>query len=318
MHPALHDRTILFRVGPVIVASYAIPVGLSFFAGFSIAMWYAESAGLPAASIAPLFLLGILPAALLGARLVSVLSDLPRLVRDPVRALVHPGFFVHGGLLGGGAAIVCWCLVTGDSLLVLLDAAGLSLPVAEAICRLGCFVYGCCWGRPTSCRLGVAYRSHHAKVVRCHPHLRNVPLHPTPLYTAAAMSLVFALLYPYSRVAAWHGSIIAAYLVLHGAVRVAIERWRDDDRGRIGARITQTQLYAVVGVAIGLGLLVWAWAAAQPVRLDTRVRYLAVAFDPDVWPYLLGCSALSALVFGLHNGELGRWLWHRAPTERRS
>ena len=78
-------------------------------------------------------------------------------------------------------------------LLTLLDASCFCLPLGEAVARVGCHVYGCCWGRPTGTARGLCYHSPDAKVVRCKPHLRGVPLHPAQLYGALSSAVLFAV-----------------------------------------------------------------------------------------------------------------------------
>src|SRR5690606_12240509 len=168
-----HNRTILFRIGNWIFTTYAFLAGTAFAVGFGGALWYCAMAGLDVVYMAKLYLFVVVPAVLVGLRAFSVLLEWRELFSRPLATPIKPGYMRHGGIARGTIALVAISHYTGIPLLVLMDAPALSLPLGEAIARLGCFVYGCCWGRRTTSRFGVRYTSEHAKVVRCAPHLHN-------------------------------------------------------------------------------------------------------------------------------------------------
>ena len=104
--------------------------------------------------------------------------------------------------------------------------------LGEAICRLGCYVYGCCWGRPTDSRFGVAYTSPHSKVIRFRPELQGVKIHPTQLYALTAHLIQFTIFYALLPFKVFDGMFAALYLITHPLIRFALERFRQDDRGQ--------------------------------------------------------------------------------------
>ena len=77
-------------------------------------------------------------------------------------------------------------------LLGVLDLCAAPVALGHAIGRLGCFVAGCCYGKPTSLPWGVTFTSPIAARISGTP--LDVSLHPTQLYEAAAEFLNFLLL----------------------------------------------------------------------------------------------------------------------------
>jgi phosphatidylglycerol:prolipoprotein diacylglycerol transferase len=111
--------------------------------------------------------------------------------------------------------------------------------------RLGCFLNGCCYGKPTDSRLGIVFPQH-----------PGVHVHPTQLYESAACFVIFAILYyivrPRRRA---FGDVFGAMLVLYGIARSVIEVWRDDDRGVLFGWLSTSMIISVPLITGGLLLL---------------------------------------------------------------
>jgi phosphatidylglycerol:prolipoprotein diacylglycerol transferase len=112
--------------------------------------------------------------------------------------------------------------------------------------RLGCFLNGCCYGKPTTSFVGVVF-----------PQRPGVAVHPTQLYESAGCFIVFLILYyivrPKRRA---FGDVFAAMLILYGIVRSICEIWRDDDRGVYLGFISTSQIISIPLIVGGL-LLLW-------------------------------------------------------------
>jgi prolipoprotein diacylglyceryl transferase len=300
-----HNRTILFRFGNWIFVTYGVLAGFAFFIGWSTALWFNTMEGMDTHHIAAFYLFVMLPAVLIGARALNVLLEWRQLFQKPLQTLVKPGFMLHGGVLGGAVAFLIYSLATGYSYLLLLDAAAFAMPLGEAVCRVGCYVYGCCWGRPTNNGFGVCYTSPHAKVVRFVPGLCGVKIHPAQIYAVVlylAQFVIFYMLLPYKL---FDGMFAAIYLVSHAIIRFCLERFRGDDRGKVG-RVTVTDMYSLL--YIPLGILAWiVGSAGTNTPLDLGVRWTHVAASPGIIPVgVVGVAAMFA--FGLHYKQVGSWL----------
>lgn len=75
--------------------------------------------------------------------------------RESLRKFITAGTCIQGFLLGSFATLTIASLRTGTSVGLLLDASTPGLFFAMAIGRPGCFLGGCCAGRPTGSRWGL-------------------------------------------------------------------------------------------------------------------------------------------------------------------
>ncbi len=300
-----HNRTVLFRVGDWIFTTYGVLVAMAFGTGISVMLWWEAMSGSNPQTMARYFVFIV---TLVGIRAFSVLLEWRELFRRPLQTLLKPGFMLHGGIAGGVAAAWVVSHLSGRSIGALLDGAAIALPLGEAVARLGCYVYGCCWGRPTGRNFGVRYRSPHAKVLRCKPHLEGVHIHPAQLYALIAYGVLFALMYVALPYIPYQGMLAGAYFIVHSVIRVSLERFREDDRGVAMGRFTHTNLYSLLMVLGGGVLLLMSWQAARPLHLNLSVRLVHVLTSPSLLPWILVCSAVFGLAYGLHRGSVGSWI----------
>ena len=303
-----HNHTVLARVGNWVIATYGILLGLAFGIGFATAAWYDGLTGQNPVAKLQFYLFFLVPSILMGARAASVLLDWRELFRRPMQTLVKPGYMLHGGIFGAIVALVGYAQVTGTSAFAVMDSGAFAMPIGEAIARLGCYVYGCCWGRPTSSAFGVRYTSRDAKVIRCKPHLHGVKIHPTQLYGFATYLTMFALFYvllPYKQ---FDGMIAAIYLVIHPITRMVMEYFREDDRGKFLGRFTHTHFYSFVMFALGAGIIIYGmnWGTNLPV--DMNYRLLHVLTDPALLVWIIPIGVAAFLAFGVHYKKVGSWL----------
>lgn len=309
-----HDRTVLFRAGRVIFTTYGVLVGAAFFAGLTASCAYVAAVGLPPASFAQ-FVPIALVAVLVGARVASVAADWRRVLSDPLGALVRPGFFMHGGVAGGGLSALGYCWWTGMDPFVWCDALGFCMPIGEALCRIGCYVYGCCWGRPSDGPFGVCYNSPDAAVVREKCAHRGVRLHPAQLYATVAHGAQFVVFLALLPGKPFDGFFAGLYLVSHPLLRLFLEMFRDDHRGFVGNKLTQTQLYSLIQLGLGVACLAGSTVRQQNHALERSFgdAVLVTLSQPAVLSAILGGTLTVVLAFGLHYGRVGSWL---APANK--
>ena len=302
-----HNKTVLFRVGDFVFVTYGLLVAAAFSAGLALATWYYGAVGFDPVQMVNVSVLLLLPGVLLGARAFSVLLDGTAIFRDPVRTLLKPGYMLHGGVFGGMVAMAGYARYADVALLPIMDAWALAMPLGEAICRLGCFVYGCCYGKPTDGTVSVCYHSEHSKVVRTRPELRGVPLHPTQVYATAAHTAQFLLMLALLPFIEHSGTLAGVYMITHPIIRVILERFRLDDRGTLGV-FTHTNIYSALQFLAGVALvsLSGGWAA-RPI-LDWTGDLAAVASTPGALALWLVLAAVAAIAFGVHYKKVGSWI----------
>jgi prolipoprotein diacylglyceryl transferase len=303
-----HNKTILFRFGNWIFVTYGMIAGLAFLVGVSTSTWYMGMVGSDPAQLAPFYLFFAVPSILMVSRLTSILLEWRELFKKPLQTLLKPGYMLHGGIFGGMLAFAVYSMLSNTSLLALLDAAGFCMPLGEAICRLGCYVYGCCWGRPTDSRFGVAYTSPHSKVVRFRPELQGVKIHPTQLYALTAHLIQFTIFYMLLPYKAFDGMFAALYLITHPIIRYCLEFFRQDDRGKVG-RWTHTNIYSLMMVAFGaLVLTVGLASDATNLPVNLQFRYVHTLFGSGALIYFVLIFVAGCAAFGVHYKSVGSWI----------
>jgi phosphatidylglycerol:prolipoprotein diacylglycerol transferase len=310
-----HNRTIFFRRGRFIFVTYGLLNGTAFVLGSGVAAAAVAKQGYDPVMLLAFSAFVLLPVVLLGARLFSVLLEWRELFHHPLATLIKPGYMLHGGLFGGAVAIAGFGLRSQIPVLALTDAFALALPLGEAIARLGCHVYGCCYGKPTGSKFGIAYTSAHAKVVRTAPHLHGVKIYPAQLFGFAGHMVLFALLVGLLPNISHHGMLTGVYLVTHPILRLILERFRHDDRGVLTRSITHTNLYSAVQLVGGILLLGWAGEIGTVVQTVSAVSAGSWLTLSAVVLLILH-FAIAALAFGIHIDSVGSWVPRRAGALR--
>ncbi|MDO4810668.1 MAG: prolipoprotein diacylglyceryl transferase [Eubacteriales bacterium] len=200
------------------------------------------------------FLYGMI-GAFLGAKLLSVLTQIPAIRADWPLLSVSPsvfmqkylyaGFVFYGGILGALLASWCYCrtkhIAYADMERVLLPIC----PLIHAFGRVGCFLTGCCYGK--SVPWGYVY--HHSAVAP-----NGVPLLPVQLFEAGFEVILCLIAILLSKKERRGGTLTAIYLGTYGIFRFIIEFWRGDAyRGFIGP-LSVSQWIALATL---LGIALW-------------------------------------------------------------
>lgn len=198
---------------------------------------------------------------LIGARLFHVLDHWSHeYAANPIRALYiwEGGLAIWGALIGGliAGALIAWR--RGWRFSKLLDAAAPGLVLAQAIGRIACVITGDAMGKPTNGPFGFAYTSPNAMV----PQL-GVYYTPMPVYELVINLGIFAVLWELRKRNLPDGRLFLVYLTLYSLERFFLAF--TSSYRIIAFGMTQSQIVAVFGFAIGLALL-----AFLPRRVGAR------------------------------------------------
>ena len=229
----------LFRLGDFEITTFGALVALGALAGLWILHRELIRSGLPSSGV-DAALVGVL-GGLAGAKIIWAIEfrhDAPFLSL----LLSRGGLSWFGGLLGGvGAGL--WSLHRRRIPLVpALAAAAPALAIGHAIGRVGCFLVGDDYGRPTGLPWGVAFP-------RGLPPT-TAPVHPAQLYEMAGLALIAWLLIRWRKTGVADGIVFGRYLVLAGALRFLIEFIRVN--AHVAGPFTLAQLFSLVIMAAGL------------------------------------------------------------------
>jgi phosphatidylglycerol:prolipoprotein diacylglycerol transferase len=248
MHP------ILFRVGDWPVYSYGVLLALAYLAGMQLAVMRGRRNGLDGAKLMD-FGIYIIISALLGAKLMLIAVEFDYFKNQPreLFSLVRAGGVFYGGLI---AALVVGLWLVGRYKLPAWKTADMIAPgiaVGHVIGRMGCFLAGCCYGRPTDVPWAVTFTDPIASANVGTP--LNVPLHPTQLYDAGAELLILVfLLVTERRGRPFAGRTFWLYMLLYAISRYIVEIYRDDERG-VFFHMPTSQFISILIVPVSLFML---------------------------------------------------------------
>lgn len=267
MHP------ILFEWGSFVLPAY----GVLYLAAFLSAMvvgcrLIARRTGVPFPTVFDIAFKFVI-AGEVGARVTFVIVEWRRFADGSIGFMqfLTGGRVVLGGVLT--ASVVAVWLFRRHNLppLMCLDAGLTSTPLGMAVGRLGCFLGGCCYGRPTDAAWGVTFT--HPVAERLNGTTLGVPLHPTQLVQAASDFVLFVLLYRFFPHRKFDGHTSALFLAGAGASRFAIEFLRGDRRGGAFGLAT-SQWIAIAMIALGV---LWLVIGLRRVRRKASPTHGAVA-----------------------------------------
>ncbi len=251
--------------------SYGVMLGLSILAGWMISRYFAERRdGFSESRTGTLYIVTI-SSAIVGARLLYVLTNLERFDSfAQLFRLNQGGLVAYGGFLGGYVGSALYCRAHKLSILAWADAAVPSMAFGLFLTRIGCLLYGCDYGQLYSGRLAVTFppdspcytEQRIAGLLPEHA-LRSLPVHPTQLYESAVGVLLFAL-----TLLVWHrrkrrGEVFIAFTMGYGVLRFLLELLRGDTQrgGLLG--FSTSQIIAVVTFLLAGGL--WVVLRGRPV-----------------------------------------------------
>lgn len=245
---------VIFRIGSFEVTSFGLMVAIGAMVGLWLFRRELLKSGLPE-SATDSALAGLI-GGIVGAKLLYVAEHM---ATDPVWELLtdRGGMSWFGGLLGGLAAGLSMMALRRWPIVPVLSAATPALAVGHLLGRIGCFLVGDDYGRPTDLPWGVAFPEGLPPT--------DVPVHPTQLYEAAFLGLLAWLLIRWRRRGVADARVVGRYLVLAGGFRFALEFLRINVR--VAGPLTVAHLFALGIVAAGIGLMLLA-----PRRTDASGR----------------------------------------------
>ena len=232
----------LIRFGEFEVTTFGLMVALGALAGLWIFHRELVRSGLPASGV-DAALIGVV-GGLVGAKVIWAIEfrhEAPFLSL----LLSRGGLSWFGGFVGGVGAGTWSLHRRGIPIVPALSAAAPALAVGHAIGRIGCFLVGDDYGRPTDLPWGVAFP-------RGLPPI-DVPVHPTQLYESVGLVLIAWAAITWRRKGLPDREVFGRYLMLAGSLRFAIEFIRVN--ARIAGPFTLAHLISAVVVFTGLAFI---------------------------------------------------------------
>ena len=209
MHP------ILFTIGPITIYSYGVMLALAvlvctYFLSVD-ARRYKISQETAYDLVFWCMLWGII-----GARIFYVFIEWPYFSANLLEILMlqKGGLAWQGGFLGGTLAGVWFARRKELSLRPLMDLGAPYIALGQSIGRIGCFLNGCCYGKPVA--WGIYFPTHNAR------------LYPTQLFECAGLFVIFLILKKAQSKPHQAGYVFVFYLWLAAIERFIVEFYRAD------------------------------------------------------------------------------------------
>jgi phosphatidylglycerol---prolipoprotein diacylglyceryl transferase len=251
------------------ITSFGVMMLLSFLTGGVVLRARLKEAGYDPELAWDLLFAGVL-GGVIGAKVYYLFLHFPSLVEDPGGMIFSRGGLVwYGGFLGGAGAMAWQIRRLKLPLGEVLDFTAPAVALAYAVGRVGCFLVGDDYGRPTDSWVGVAFPegAPPSRVdileqqfgITVDPALvekygQVVPVHPTQLYEVGISTAFFFLLWKIREHDHRKGWLFLLWLVMAGVERFFIEFFRAKDDRYFGlftmAQVTST--FLVAGGLIGL------------------------------------------------------------------
>ncbi|MBI1798230.1 MAG: prolipoprotein diacylglyceryl transferase [Candidatus Eisenbacteria bacterium] len=214
MHPEI------LHWGFLHVRSYGLMLEVAFLVGTWIALGEARRRGLDEDKLVTV-VLAALVAAILGARGLYVIEHLPDFRREwsSALALWQGGLTLYGGVILGTVVGLAWAKRSGLPTWTVADALTPSLALGTLFGRIGCFLNGCCYGRPTRLPWGVVFPPDSFAGLE----FGNAAVHPSQLYFALVGLLLFAYTWLARRRFSVPGTLFWTFMILFALVRIPLD-----------------------------------------------------------------------------------------------
>jgi phosphatidylglycerol:prolipoprotein diacylglycerol transferase len=205
-----------------------------------------------------IIILSVIAGSIIGARIFYLLFE----TQTPIKYLFSytltsrsSGLTFYGGFIAGMLLTVIWMIIYKLNFWVIADIFVIPLSLGLGLTRIGCFMAGCCWGKPTQLPWSVSFTNQNALTTS-----KYIPLHPVQLYhslTNLAIFLTLVILakrYKNQR----PGKIFIAFLLIYPPMRFVLEFFRaDEQRGFVMELLSTSQFISIFVFITGIGLARW-------------------------------------------------------------
>lgn len=200
------------------------------------------------------FLYGLFFGAMCGGRIgYMIFYGTDQLINNPLSLFYiwQGGLSFHGGLLGVIGALIIFCKKKNISFLRLMDGVALAMPIGLGIVRIGNFLNGELYGKPTNGDWGFIFPTDPFGILR----------HPSQLYESIGEGLIlFVLLFIINSKTEIKGVVSSFFLIFYGSIRFIIEFYRQPD-SHIGYiafdTLSMGQMLCLPMIVIGFVILIY-------------------------------------------------------------
>jgi phosphatidylglycerol---prolipoprotein diacylglyceryl transferase len=238
---------VLFQIGPLSIYSYGVMIALGVVTSLIILNHYALREHNNPDTVANLTFLMVI-SGFFGARFFYVIQNFQSHYRYhflDVFKVWEGGLILYGGVFVAAIFLFMATRKLKIPLFLITDMFVPCLALTQAFGRIGCFLEGCCWGKPTHFCWGVQFPLLEGKV------------HPVQLYESVFCFFLFVILHQRYRVKHFQGEITLLYFILYSIARFILEFFRGDQK-TLFFMLTLPQIISLVllSVMVLVGILI--------------------------------------------------------------
>ncbi|MCA9771528.1 MAG: prolipoprotein diacylglyceryl transferase [Myxococcales bacterium] len=219
-------RPILISFGDLHVYAYHFMLFVGCMMGLGYLTSDIDRRHIDGTKLFPLFLY-IFVAAIVGARIFNCVVFWEYYRDNPLSVLRfwEGGMVYYGGVLGAALVFLLYVPLSGLKYGFVSDLIAPAVPLSLTFGRMGCFLVGCCYGRPAG--------PDHFWTLNFQQGIgvQHADLYPTQLMSALAAFTLFLFLSWFKYRKRFDGQVALAFLILYPITRFTIEFYRNDARG---------------------------------------------------------------------------------------
>lgn len=262
MHP------VLFEFGNFTIYSYGFMIAV----GVIVAVAYLAIQGKREVNLtfdqANNLFLFIFMAAVVGGKVFLFFENPTLYIESPRRLLTGSGFVFYGSFLFAVPTMLWYFKRNKLPVYQMLDIMAVVTCLVHMFGRVGCFMAGCCYGKPTTSMFGVTFTD-----PACQANPLNTPLFPTQLMEAGFILLVMmGLLFLRSK-KQFHGQLFLMYLMLYALGRFGLEYFRGDQaRGFVIEDYVSNSQFIALCILVVAAIVYRKWSKRNKVVVDKRKK----------------------------------------------
>jgi phosphatidylglycerol---prolipoprotein diacylglyceryl transferase len=248
----------LFHWGVIHIRSYGLMLAAAFLVGTWLALREARRLHVDEDKLVSVILV-VLVSSVLGARALYVLEHVAEFRRQwgSVLAVWQGGLTLYGGVVAGAIAGLLAARRWGLPMWTVADILTPAFALGTAFGRVGCFLNGCCYGRPTSLPWGVTFPPDSFAGLE----FGGAPVHPSQLYFALAGLALFGITMFLRRRLTVPGTLFWTFLFLFGLIRIPLDFTRAYEASATvvrtgGIEIAESQLISIAMALFALLMIV--------------------------------------------------------------
>jgi phosphatidylglycerol:prolipoprotein diacylglycerol transferase len=253
----------LLKLGKIQIHSYGLLLAISFLIGILWAMKRGQKRGISQDHVLDAGLCTVI-SAIVGSRLFYVLTHIDE-YRGRWLDTINPfqssgeigiaGLSVLGGIVLAILTIMVFCRIKKIPILRFFDVSAPSLALGLGLTRIGCFLNGCCFGKPGNLPWCLIFPDNSpAGAILPEQHL-----HPTQLYSSLYDFIMLGVILWVDRKKRPDGTLAAVFFILYSMFRILIDfvrYYESSDKFRIlGTAFTFNQLISALMLLTGILLL---------------------------------------------------------------